>query len=173
MPSLSNVDRLAALRGFFVAKMPSTTATRVNRRLNLRVFSSLAGQLASELRFLNWSCLSVSVEERTIESDADFIRATANAYVHRGLDQNFKEPIALDESSTSVPFYLDRTSQGLWETALRHGIAIDYNQLVSSALFDYFERQTAIAQALEQRYLLYKEFLAAGDFESLREAIAA
>jgi hypothetical protein len=165
----------AASRGFFVA-MPTAIAevsAKTNRRLNLRVPRSIKEKVQGELRFLNWENQEILIEDHPIESAADFIRATVNAYIHRGLDQFPKEPISLDEPAANISFFMDQQSRGLWDTAIRHNLAISYNQLAESALFDYFARQDQIAIALEQRSQLYLSLIETGDFEGLREAIAA
>jgi hypothetical protein len=156
--------------------MPTAIAevsAKTNRRLNLRVPKSIKEKVQGELRFLNWESQEILIEDHPIESAADFIRATVNAYIHRGLDQFPKEPISLDEPAANISFFMDQQSRGLWDTAIRHNLAISYNQLAESALFDYFSRQEQIAIALEQRSQLYLSLIETGDFEGLREAISA
>ncbi len=135
----------------------SNTKTRVNRRLKLMVSKSLADLLYQELSFLNIDCRIIQIEEQEIGTRSDFLRATINGYIQRGLNQGILEPVDLGEETIAVDFYLDKQSEGLWATAMRNGIAYSNNQLADCALYDYFYRQETIAQSLQQQLGVYRE----------------
>lgn len=142
-----------------------------NPRLKIGVAISLVNQLHLELRFLGVDYRVVEMEERRIESQADFIRAIVVRYINRALDQGVLEPIELDEDSQLVSVYLDRSSKGLWETAIRKGVAISYPQLVNSALVDYFQRQDTIADSLKRKIPALKQCLQRIDLSELKKLL--
>lgn len=142
-----------------------------NRRLNLRVSLPVYNQLKAELKFLDLDSRLTWIEETQILTCSDFLRSTIAAFVRRYLDQGVVIEAELDAETTSVPFYLDRTSEGLWNTAIQQGIAVSYNQLADFALLDYFDRQARIAASLRQDALLYKNQILSGNLSELRRTL--
>ncbi|MBD2019297.1 hypothetical protein H6F43_03755 [Leptolyngbya sp. FACHB-36] len=142
-----------------------------NRRLNLRVSLPVYNQLKAELQFLDLDSRLTWIEETHILTCSDFLRSTIAAFVRRYLDQGVVIEAELDAETTSVPFYLDRTSEGLWNTAIQQGIAVSYNQLADFALLDYFDRQAKIAASLRQDALLYKNQILSGNLSELRRTL--
>lgn len=129
-------------------------------RLNLRVPQSLRDRFLQEIEFLNLETRSVTLaEDVQIKNRTEFIRWIINSYVHRSLDQGVPDRLEWDEDNASIPFFLDKQSRGLWETALRNGVADDYNQLASMALYDHFYRDQQMVATLATQFVQVKEWL--------------
>jgi hypothetical protein len=93
----------------------------------------------------------VIVDDVLLKSRADLLRQIVNSFVLRWLDGHQVELIDLAEESVSIPFFLDKRSKGLWESAVRHGAGSSYNALAETALFYYFDRQDQQAAKVRQR----------------------
>lgn len=134
-----------------------------NRRLNLCVSTSLVDRFEQEFRFqCLHSRLQLSTEVDT-QSKANFLRSIVNPYCQRYLDGVIYESVDLGESPATIPFYLDRQSEGLWNVAIKAGAAMSYNGLVETALWWYFDRADERIRTLRDRLMLYQEALKTAD----------
>jgi hypothetical protein len=131
-----------------------------NRRLNLCVSASLVDRFYAEVDFLNISTRTVAIEERELKSQADLIRYITELFINRQLEGiSTNEPVDLEEDSKLIPFYCDKRTEGLWNVALKNGVASSYNQLAETALYYYFLRQESIARKVKAQILQVKEQL--------------
>lgn len=163
-----NCSSLAAKSGFFMA----VAAVKRNRRLNLLIPRSLADRLEEELMFLGLNSRTVIIEERAIGTRNDFLRLIVSQYTLRCLE-GAAEAVELDEETVHIPFYLDRSSEGFWDTAIQDGIANSYNELASQALYDYFARQESVASAIAKQAAFYQQMLQDVDISQWRKEVAA
>lgn len=132
-----------------------------SRSLNLRVSKSLVKRLEEEIRFLNLDVQTIQIEDETIKNKSAFLKWIVGRYAHGALNNlPNHEPIEMeDEGMENIPLYLDRTNEGLWNTAIRNKAAASYNQLAESALYYYFVSQDKTALRLSEKLNQLKEAL--------------
>lgn len=143
-------------------------AKTFNPRLNLRVPQILCDRLNDETGFLGIYCKAVEIENQRIESRTDLLRFIITTYIQRCLNQGIPEIVEVEGDRGSLPFYLDKNSRGLWETAVRAGVGNSYNQIAEMALYDYFMRQETQADALALEFERAKQRLKQVDLDEWR-----
>jgi hypothetical protein len=142
--------------------------TNKSRQIKLAIPNSLLARIEQELDFLGVGLRLVVLEDQAIESRNGFIRLVANQYCMR---DRAVAPI-IDDSFTYITFYLDRQTQGLWETAISDGLATSYHDLIAAAFGSYFDRQEELAKVIAGQVELYREKLKTVNLSELREFVA-
>jgi hypothetical protein len=131
-----------------------------SRSINLCISESLVSRFDEEIDFLNLRVQSFHVDEQIIRSKSGFLKWLIGQYAQAHLDGlRDCEVIDLGESSEVIPCYLDRASEGLWNVAVKNGVAPSFNALAESALYHYFDRQHKNQERLQHLVGLYKEAL--------------
>jgi hypothetical protein len=128
-----------------------------SRSVNLCVPQVLVDRLNQEIEFLNLDSRVVEVDETRIKNKSAFVRHLCDRYALAALNGTGKELVELDEEGSGViPLYLNRQSEGIWNSAIRGGAAPNYNRLAESALYHYFANQEAAAESLNQKLVKLK-----------------
>ena len=145
--------------------------TGKNPRIKLQLPLSLITRLQSELEFQGIGDRILRVEDRQIESRNDFLRwVVVHPYVQRNFDYP-PPPRDFDEETGFLDFWLDKHSKGLWDSAIRAGLATSHNNLVAIALADYFESCDRRAATLRATLPEYRDKIRSFDVAEWREIL--
>jgi hypothetical protein len=131
-----------------------TNSTK-KKKLTLQVPQILCDRLNEETGFLGIYCKAVEIEGQRIESRTELLRFIITTYIQRCLNQGIPEIVEVEGDRGSLPFYLDKNSRGLWETAIRAGVGNSYNQIAEMALYDYFLQPGNGLESLADEFEFY------------------
>lgn len=151
--------------------------TKANDRLSVALPAELIDWWNQECEFLGIGQRIFSIDGADIQYKSELMRLIVNSYIERCLDVGQPdEPLEMETVTKNryLPFYLgDRVSRGLWETAIRKGFAISYNQLVNRALTEYWDRQINLAEGVQVKLRLLQDLLSKPGFDTraIQEAI--
>lgn len=138
-------------------------AKEFNPRLKLTLPVDLVNWVELELQFLGVGDRVVMIEENGVRRKSDFLRLAINSAIVRWLDAGVATELETpenDEGNRYLDFYLDSTSKGLWDSAIKAGYATSYAHVANKALTEYWDRQYEIGQSVGNKLQLLCDVLA-------------